>query len=204
AGGLKLSDDVEQKIEDVLERAVENGDDVPTPAEATVAHEARVAVDDYVAYLTAMFPAGALEGLHVVLDCANGATSVTAPAAVRALGARVDVLHAEPDGVNINAACGATAPGSLAAAVVANGADVGLAFDGDGDRVIAIDNRGRIVDGDRLIAIEALGLRERGELTHDTVVVTVMSNLGFHRAMRDNGINVVTTAVGDRYVLGAL
>jgi phosphoglucosamine mutase len=114
------------------------------------------------------------------------------------------VINASPDGTNINAACGATHTAGLAAAVLANGAAAGLAFDGDGDRVIAIDETGAVVDGDRLIALGALQLRSEGALTDDTVVVTVMSNLGFHHAMHAAGIEVVTTAVGDRHVLEAL
>jgi phosphoglucosamine mutase len=120
------------------------------------------------------------------------------------LGADVMVIHAAPNGRNINDHCGATAPASLSAAVVAHGADLGLAFDGDGDRVIAVDHLGTVVDGDRMIALAALQLRAEGQLTNDTVVVTVMSNLGFHKAMIAAGINVVTTAVGDRSVLEAL
>jgi phosphoglucosamine mutase len=121
-----------------------------------------------------------------------------------ALGADAVVIHAQPDGRNINDRCGATHTESLAAEVVAHGATLGLAFDGDGDRVIAVDHLGRTVDGDRLIALAALQLREEGALHHDTVVVTVMSNIGFHKAMAAAGVNVVTTGVGDRYVLEAL
>jgi phosphoglucosamine mutase len=123
---------------------------------------------------------------------------------LRATGAEVIVIAAEPDGRNINDRCGATAPSLVAAAVVEHGADVGIALDGDADRLIAVDHTGRVVDGDHIIAIAAKDLRRRGELRHDTVVVTVMTNLGFHLAMRDAGISVVQTAVGDRYVLEAL
>jgi phosphoglucosamine mutase len=147
---------------------------------------------------------GSLRGLRVVLDAANGAMSDVAPAVFAALGADLTVIHAAPDGRNINHECGATHTASLSAAVVAHHADLGLAFDGDGDRVIAVDHLGRVIDGDRLIALAALQLRETGALRHDTVVVTVMSNIGFHRAMEAAGIHVVTTAVGDRYVLEAL
>jgi phosphoglucosamine mutase len=139
-----------------------------------------------------------------VLDCANGATYEVAPEASRRLGADVIVINAEPNGRNINDRCGATHPASLSAAVVAHGADLGLAFDGDGDRVIAVDHLGNVVDGDRMLALAALQLRDEGQLTNDTVVVTVMSNLGFHKAMAAAGIDVVTTAVGDRSVLEAL
>jgi phosphoglucosamine mutase len=130
--------------------------------------------------------------------------SVVAPLAAARLGARIEVINAEPDGRNINADCGATSPGTLAAAVLTSGCDLGLAFDGDGDRVIAVDQHGESVDGDRLMALAALQLRDAEQLVDDTVVVTVMSNLGFRHAMAQAGITLVETAVGDRYVLEAL
>jgi phosphoglucosamine mutase len=201
AGGVKLTDDIEEKIESELERLVADANKLSRTGEVT---ELPRAVDEYVTHLTGLFPTGALAGLRVVLDCANGAMSVAAPAALRDLGADVVAIHAAPNGRNINDACGATNTASLATTVVELEADAGLAFDGDGDRVIAIDHLGNEVDGDRLIALGALQLRAEGQLSHDTVVVTVMSNLGFHRAMRELGINVVATAVGDRYVLEAL
>ena len=196
AGGLKLGDAVEAAIEAGLH-------DGRAPVGAAVS--APTVLDGaapYVAHLVAT--SDRLDGLHVVLDTAHGAMHAVAPAVVRALGARVEVIHDTPDGRNINHECGATHTAALSAAVVERGADLGLAFDGDGDRVIAVDHEGRVVDGDRLIALAALHLRDRGQLHHDTVVVTVMSNLGFHRAMAANGVEVVTTAVGDRYVLEAL
>ena len=213
AGGLKLRDDVEQRIEHELESRLRESDEPREPAVAPGQPPVEVAgelvessnaVDAYVRYITGLFPPRVLDGMRIVLDCANGATSVTAPAVVAALGAEVVAIHAEPNGTNINDHCGATDTASLADAVVARQADLGLAFDGDGDRVIAIDNDGNRVDGDRLIALGALQLRSEGTLTDDTVVVTVMSNIGFHRAMRSAGIEVVATAVGDRYVLEAL
>jgi phosphoglucosamine mutase len=200
AGGVKLLDEVERAIE----RAI-----TPSGSEPTVTQNVssggsaeRAARDRYVLHLVDSH--GSLRGLRVVLDCANGAMSEVAPAVFTALGADVTVIHAAPDGRNINDHCGATHTASLRDAVVADGATLGLAFDGDGDRVIAVDHLGRVVDGDRLIALAALQLREAGELHHDTVVVTVMSNIGFHRAMETAGIHVVTTAVGDRYVLESL
>lgn len=197
AGGLKLPDEVERAIEAALHQP--GLADVPQDAGAVAAvHGA----DDYVRHR--VDGAVSLDGLRVVLDCANGAMSAVAPEVFRALGADITVIHAAPDGRNINHHCGATHTESLQAAVVAHGAALGLAFDGDGDRVIAVDHLGRVVDGDRLIALAALQLHEQGALHHDTVVVTVMSNLGFHRAMEAAGIHVVTTAVGDRYVLEAL
>ena len=196
-GGTKLPDAVERAIEAVLD---------PAHIAAFVGHDVVAAHspagDAYVQHLVGLTEP--LDGLTIVLDCANGAMSEAAPAVFRALGADVTVIHAQPNGRNINDHCGATHTQSLSAAVVAAGASMGLAFDGDGDRVIAVDHLGRAVDGDRLIALAALLLREEGRLHHDTVVVTVMSNLGFHKAMAAAGIEVVTTAVGDRYVLEGL
>ncbi len=203
-GGVKLSDEIEAQIEAQIEFGLGAPDRAPTDPGADAFSAGQRLDDAYVRHLTSLFPSGMLVGVRVVLDCANGAMSDVAPAVVRVLGADVTVINASPDGTNINADCGATHTAGLAAAVVAGNADVGLAFDGDGDRVIAIDNEGRIVDGDRLIALGALQLRSEGALTADTVVVTVMSNLGFHRAMREAGIHIETTAVGDRYVLEAL
>ena len=141
----------------------------------------------------------------MVVDCANGAAVVTAPDILGAAGADVvDVLGGAPDGTNINAGCGSTDPSSLAAAVVRHQADAGLAFDGDADRVIAVDGTGAVVDGDRLLGLFATDLRRRGRLAADTVVVTVMTNLGFHLAMADAGVTVHQTPVGDRHVLEAL
>ncbi len=193
-GGLKLPDSVERAIESLLQP------DAPQPHAVVPLHSE--ALTDYVDHIVAL--GSSLSGLRVVLDCANGAMSVAAPAVFRALGADVVVIHDTPNGRNINDHCGATHVDSLAAVVVAEGASMGLAFDGDGDRVIAIDELGNAVDGDRLIALAALQLREEGRLHADTVVVTVMSNLGFHKAMAAADIQVVTTAVGDRYVLEAL
>ena len=200
AGGTKLSDEVETGIErelHALGTPTRSGASVGT---VTVRDDA---LDRYVGHISGSFPGG-LAGRRIVVDAANGAMSAAAPAVLRALDADVIVTHAEPDGQNINADCGATAPAALSESVLEHGADLGLALDGDGDRLIAVDHRGRLVDGDRIIALCALDLRSRGRLAHDTVVVTVMSNLGFHRAMEREGINVVATDVGDRYVLEAL
>ena len=193
AGGVKLSDDVERAIEAMIDLAV-------TAPQVAAGHLS--VIDPYVHHIAGL--GGRLDGMSVVLDCANGAMSQAAPAVFRALGADVLVLHDTPSGRNINLHCGATQPQSLATTVATHGAALGLAFDGDGDRVIAIDHNGKVVDGDRLIALAALQLRELGELHADTVVVTVMSNLGFHKAMAAAGIHVMSTAVGDRYVLEAL
>jgi phosphoglucosamine mutase len=146
-----------------------------------------------------------LDGLQVVLDCANGSASATAPQIFAAAGAEIrSVLAGEPDGTNINDGCGSTDPRGLASAVVSQGADLGLAFDGDADRVIAVDSAGNVVDGDRLVALFATDLAEQGLLEGATVVVTVMTNLGFHQAMAAAGVKVHTVAVGDRNVLEAL
>ena len=201
AGGAKLSDDVEQAIEAALEQRTAQPHDAA--AAATEVPSANL-IHRYRDHLLAQFPAGALQGMRIVLDTANGAMSAIAGDVATALGAEVTVINHTPDGRNINAQCGATHPHPLAEAVVAQGAHLGLAFDGDGDRVIAVDELGEVVDGDRMIALAALQLKAQGALANDTVVVTVMSNLGFHRAMRDAGIAVVSTAVGDRFVLEAL
>ncbi|MEN9644744.1 MAG: phosphoglucosamine mutase [Actinomycetota bacterium] len=205
-GGVKLPDATERAIEAVLHTPA-NSSSRETPANISSRETGGASfwdrgVEGYVRHLVDAH--GSLRGLRVVLDAANGAMSDVAPAVFAALGADLTVIHAAPDGRNINHECGATHTASLSAAVVAHHADLGLAFDGDGDRVIAVDHLGRVIDGDRLIALAALQLRETGALRHDTVVVTVMSNIGFHRAMEAAGIHVVTTAVGDRYVLEAL
>jgi phosphoglucosamine mutase len=145
-----------------------------------------------------------LDGLRIVVDCAQGSASLIGPDVYRRAGADVIAIFADGDGAHINDGCGATHLEALQAAVVAHGADVGLAHDGDADRCLAVDATGAVVDGDRILAICALGLLERGRLANDTVVGTVMSNLGFVHAMRDAGIKVLQTAVGDRYVLEAM
>jgi phosphoglucosamine mutase len=142
--------------------------------------------------------------LTVVVDCANGAASTAAPRAYAAAGARVIAIHDQPDGLNINDGCGSTHLGAVQEAVLAHGADLGLAHDGDADRCLAVDAAGHVIDGDAIMAVLALAMQEAGELASDTLVATVMSNLGLHVAMREAGIEVRTTAVGDRYVLEEL
>jgi phosphoglucosamine mutase len=211
-GGVKLSDAVEADLEAELDRLLADTDtDTDTdggssPGDAAHAAEGAAAsdIERWCRSLMASIDGRRLDGLEVVIDCANGASSAIAPALLRRLGATVEVLHAEPDGVNINDRCGSTHPADLQRAVVEAGAAVGLAFDGDADRVLAVDERGELVDGDHLIALCALDLRTRGQLTDDAVVVTVMTNLGFRLAMAEHGIEVVETQVGDRYVLEAL
>jgi phosphoglucosamine mutase len=209
AGGRKLADEVEERLEAVLDALL--ADDGRSAAPSGPPGGAPGTPVDAEADLAAWAEAvrttvegRSLEGLAVVIDCANGASSHTAPDVLRRLGADVTVLHADPDGTNINDGCGSTHPGDLQRAVVDLGAAVGLAFDGDADRLLAVDEAGRLVDGDHLIAMFALDLRERGRLRHDHVVVTVMTNLGFRLAMAAAGIAVVETPVGDRHVLEAL
>ena len=197
-GGRKLDDATEQRIEDELR--VRTGE--PVGADAPFIEEEPP--DGYLAHLVAAIDGRGLDGLRVVLDCANGAAYEIGPAVFRALGAEVTVLHATPDGTNINEACGSTSPHDLQAAVVAAGADVGLAFDGDADRMLAVDERGEIVDGDQIMVIAALDMHDRGLLRNDAVAVTVMSNLGLRQALDPAGIGVVETPVGDRHVFAVM
>ncbi|WP_194409364.1 phosphoglucosamine mutase [Microbacterium cremeum] len=195
-GGVKLPDIVEQRIES----AMSGPKLLPTGAEVGRIRRFADAEDRYVVHLLGSLP-HRLDGLHVVLDCAHGAASGVSPETFRDAGARVTVIGADPDGLNINDGVGSTHLDVLAKAVVAHGADVGIAHDGDADRCLAIDADGNVVDGDQIMAILALSMKERGRLADDTLVTTVMSNLGLHRAMDQHGIRVETTAVGDRYVL---
>jgi phosphoglucosamine mutase len=166
--------------------------------------ELRGTHEDYLRELESRFAELRLDGLDVLIDCANGATYKVAPEIFRRLGAEVTVVAASPDGRNINAGCGSTHVAALGERVRAGGHALGLAFDGDGDRVLAVDRTGAVVDGDELIALAALHLREQGRLAGEGVVVTVMTNYGFHSAMREAGIEVACTNVGDRYVLEQL
>jgi phosphoglucosamine mutase len=166
--------------------------------------ELRGTHEDYLRELESRFAELRLDGLDVLLDCANGATYKVAPEIFRRLGANVTVVSASPDGRNINEGCGSTHVAALGDQVRAGGHALGLAFDGDGDRVLAVDRTGAVVDGDELIALAALHLREQGQLVGEGVVVTVMTNYGFHSAMREAGIEVACTNVGDRYVLQQL
>lgn len=200
AGGSKLSDSQQIEIEREW-HALSTG----RPAVAMGAvHDARAMVDEYVEHRAGVVGAGALNNVHVVIDCANGAMHDVAPRVLTALGAVVISMNTEPNGRNINDGCGATFPAPLSARVVSAGADMGIAFDGDGDRLIAVDATGAVVDGDHLIAVAAADLAERGLLRNRGVAVTVMTNIGFHRAMKKAGVDVVVTPVGDRSVLNAL
>ncbi|WP_432564410.1 phosphoglucosamine mutase [Kineococcus sp. SYSU DK003] len=206
-GGRKLPDDVE----DAVESAYRNGTGRrPTGAGVGRVHSGpdieQDAQDTYVEHLLTSLPGGpgSLAGLHVVVDCANGAASAVSPRVLREAGARVTTLYDAPDGLNINDGCGSTHLEPLTAAVLAHGADIGLAHDGDADRCLAVDGAGNVVDGDQIMAVLALALRDRGQLTEATLVATVMSNLGLRLAMQREGVTMVETGVGDRYVLEAL
>jgi len=202
-GGVKLDDAIEDAIEARLEEPWER----PTGADVGRVTPHRTAVDEYAAHLVAtvgdLAPAAGTEGrpLKVVLDCAHGAASAVGPKALRDAGVEVVAICAEPDGLNINDGCGSTHLEVLQAAVREHGADVGFALDGDADRCLAVDADGQVVDGDQILAVLALSLREQGRLADDTVVATVMSNLGFVQALTAAGVTVRQTAVGDRYVL---
>jgi phosphoglucosamine mutase len=190
--GTKLPDDLEAQIEALL-------DEPAVEAEPGRVRELNGGSADYLRQLESAFPLD-LAGRRVVLDCANGATHRVAPAIFERLGAEIDAIGVEPDGRNINAGCGSTHLEALAERVADSDAEIGFAFDGDGDRMLAVDGEGRVHDGDELIALAARGMAARGELAGG-VVVTVMTNYGFHRAMEEAGIEVAVTQVGDRYVL---
>jgi phosphoglucosamine mutase len=190
--GTKLADEVEAEIEARL-------DEAPTAEQPGRVRELNGGLADYLRELQSAFSLD-LSGRRVVLDCANGATFEAAPAIFERLGAEVETVGVEPDGRNINAGCGSTHVEALAERVAASDAEIGFAFDGDGDRVLAVDGAGRVHDGDELIALAARGMARRDELGGG-VVVTVMSNYGFHQAMEAEGIDVAVTQVGDRYVI---
>ena len=194
-GGHKLPDDVEDQIEAEFGKSM-------LPIGEGVGEIARFsdAEDRYLIHLLSAMR-NRLEGLKIVVDCAHGAASAISPQAFTDAGAKVIVIGADPDGTNINSGYGSTHLSALQAAVVENKADLGIAHDGDADRCLAVDENGKIIDGDKILAVLAIAMKERGELARGTVVSTVMSNLGFKVAMQKAGINVVETAVGDRYVL---
>lgn len=198
-GGVKLDDAIEDAIEACLHEEWQR----PTGGDVGRVTVHETAVQEYVDHLVST-TTKPLAGLRVVLDCAEGAASDAGPAALEAAGASVTAIHAQPDGLNINDGCGSTHLDTLRAAVVKDGAHVGFALDGDADRCLAVDAEGNVVDGDQILCILAASLKEQGRLVGDTVVATVMSNLGFNRAMAAAGINVVSTKVGDRYVLEAM
>jgi phosphoglucosamine mutase len=199
-GGVKLPDHLEDAIEERL------GNEWERPVGAAVGRvtDDPGAVDGYVAHLVGSLGGSSLDGLRIVIDCANGAAAMTGPAAFAAQGAEVIPIHHSPDGLNINDGCGSTHLEDLQRAVVEHRADLGIALDGDADRCLAVDANGDVVDGDQILAVLALALHEQHRLASDTVVVTVMSNLGFMIAMREHGIRVDQTKVGDRYVLESM
>ncbi len=197
AGGHKLDDE----IEDAIEQRMREPWDRPIGAGVgRIRQDGGAGASSYVNYLMTTLP-NRLDGLKIVVDCANGAASSVGPTALRAAGAEVIVIHNRPDGLNINDNCGSTHLGSLREEVVARRADAGVAYDGDADRCLAVDGTGAVVDGDQIMGILAAALHGRGRLAHDTLVTTVMSNLGLLRAMDAAGITTVQTSVGDRYVL---
>lgn len=195
-GGTKLPDAVEDRIE----AAMDAPQLMPVGGDVGRIRRFADAEDRYVLHLLGALP-HRLDGLHVVLDCAHGAASAVSPQVFTDAGARVTVIGADPDGININDGVGSTHLDGLAAAVLEHGADLGIAHDGDADRCLAVDAQGRVVDGDQIMAILAVAQHERGALAHGTLVATVMSNLGLLRAMERHGITVRQTKVGDRYVL---
>jgi phosphoglucosamine mutase len=194
--GVKLFDREGRKLSDASEEEIEELLDAPAPGGGTI-DRVGVATDSYLEHILDRFGSD-LSGLRVVVDCANGAYSGIAPQAFEQLGADVTAIGSEPDGTNINQGCGATDLAALQHSVTSSGADLGIAFDGDGDRMLAVDARGEVVDGDQILAILML------DLEVELVAVTVMTNLGFHRLAEEHGVRVVTTDVGDRYVLEAL
>jgi phosphoglucosamine mutase len=198
-GGHKLPDEIEDEIEAHMGAAF----DRPTGAGVGRVYDIADSLDRYIAHLLKS-ATHRLDSLRVVVDCANGAAWAAAPQLYREAGAEVIAINALPDGENINENCGSTHLGALREAVLAEQADLGIAHDGDADRCLAIDAAGNVVDGDQIMAVLALAMKESGDLSDDTLVVTVMSNLGLHLAMKDNGVTLRTTAVGDRYVLAAL
>ena len=197
--GFKLSDELEDRMEEIIRNDLE---EVARPTgygvgSLTYAFDAK---EQYINFITSTVPLD-LSGMKIVIDCANGASFYTSPKALKRLGADLIVLHDTPDGSNINKDCGSTHLESLQREVVKSGAKVGLAFDGDADRLLAVEEKGQVVDGDQLMAICGLYMREKGQLKKDTIVATVMSNLGFYIMAEQQGLHIEQTAVGDRYVL---
>ncbi|NLE26156.1 MAG: phosphoglucosamine mutase [Clostridiaceae bacterium] len=197
--GYKLSDELEDRIEAII---LNNAENIPSPQGdgVGITSELVTAVDEYVEFAASTINVD-LKGLKIAMDCANGASYVTSPTAVRKLGAELLVINNDPDGLNINKDCGSTHLNMLKSFTKENGCDVGVAFDGDADRVLFIDENGELVDGDKVMAIIGLYLKNKNLLKNNTIVATVMSNLGFDIMARENGINLVKTTVGDRYVL---
>lgn len=199
SNGYKLRDELENEIEDIL---LNNIDVLPQPTGSTVGTKSlsEDAIEDYITFLTKSTNVK-LNGIKVALDCANGASYKAGPIAILNLGASMCIIHNEPDGTNINANCGSTHIDDLKKFVVENGADIGFAFDGDADRCLAVDEKGNLIDGDKILAICGLNMKKKGILKNDTIVGTVMTNLGLNIMAKENGLNIEQTNVGDRYVL---
>lgn len=197
--GYKLSDALEERIEAII---LDQTETVPCPVGEGVGivSELNTAVDDYVAFALGTIHCD-LKGMKVAMDCANGASFETSPKAMHKLGAELLVISNDPDGININKNCGSTHLEMLKHFTVDNGCDIGLAFDGDADRVLAVDEKGEMIDGDKMMAIIGLSLKKKGLLKNNTIVATVMSNLGFDVMARENDLNIIKATVGDRYVL---
>lgn len=198
--GYKLDDDLEESIEDIIARDLDISSHITGERLGRVIDPAEDSHKLYIDFLKASIDAD-LSGMRIAIDCANGAASSIAKSVFAGLGADVIVIHDEPDGININHNCGSTHPADLQATVLRERAVAGLAFDGDADRLIAVDERGQIVDGDRILYLCAKMLKQRGELPFDLITTTVMSNLGFHKAIETLGLKADVTQVGDRYVL---
>lgn len=197
--GFKLPDNIEEEIEAIV---LDDAEPIPVPVGGDLGrvYDMPNAAQDYIDHVIASLD-NRLDGMKIALDCANGSSSVTAETLFTSLGAEVTMLSNKPDGVNINANCGSTHMENLIDFVIANDVDLGLAFDGDADRCLAVDENGDLIDGDKLIAIFAKAMKEAGKLSGNTAVVTVMTNIGFLKFAEENGINVESTKVGDRYVL---
>lgn len=197
ANGYKLADITEHEIE----RMIENNEPALSPDEIGKAYRIE-GIGRYVEFVKSTFPKNIdLKGLKIVVDCANGASYKVAPLALRELGAELILINVSPDGMNINDNCGAVHPEGMAQAVVENNADVGISFDGDADRVIFADEKGNIVDGDKIMGICAIDMMESGRLKNNTIVSTVMSNIGFEFSMNKKGVQLIRSQVGDRYVM---
>lgn len=197
--GFKLSDAIEEKIEAII---LDNDVTIPNPVgkDIGITSVLETASDDYVDYAISTIDSS-LEGLRIAVDCANGASYIVAPKAIQALGAQVFTISDNPDGLNINNQCGSTHMERIMKHTVENKCHIGLAFDGDADRVLAVDEEGKLIDGDKIMSIIGLSMKKKGQLKNDTIVATVMSNIGLDIMARENNINIIKTCVGDRYVL---
>jgi phosphoglucosamine mutase len=198
--GFKLPDDLEEQIETLVLDPAKSRMELAQPHDIGAIQHAHGSEKDYIAHLKSTV-AFSLDGLKIAIDCANGAASRTAPKLFEELGAKCEFLSAEPDGLNINENCGSTHMESLISKVKEGGFDAGIAFDGDADRCLAVDEKGGVIDGDQIMAICAVDMKRRGKLPHDTVIGTILTNLGFVRFCKENGLNFIATKVGDRFVL---